>query len=550
MTLNQFITEHKLKLKSAKKLNVRDLDELTKNNFVAYVDDGGKSYDVQLVLDSKKNVKSTSCDCDFGGICSHIIALVAFVSESKNEKPILKKAAKKKLSETDEILETINEETLKIWLSETLNRNKELAFIFKNHFGRNEFIVDENSIKKTIQESITSIIGKRKKIETSEVKKIVDNLNVSLKPILDSIFLKFTPENHNLFKIVVNVLEEFNYTHYITSTRITKLVENLYNAKLKSLFNIKEIEEWQKAVRFYINLIFEDKFYKSDLDFVANAYELSKTNEFQKNFLVKYIEEKYNVLYENFKENFSLLSFEIDSLLLTIFIENGLFKKYLNNFKPRKFQNTYNLLLTQELVNIKQSELAEKYCLEQIAGNLKTDYDLPYVTILIDIYTQNNDTIKLADILCDYGKYIFSISHYNFIRENATTEKFKKYRQAVLTNARYSYQGGNIEAFDFYFEIKKIDGKQNDLFEMLANSHNLAFVNQYKGIAHQLDEIKFLQTVIQTSYYYNKNEGTTKEIIDFILTKTDSSTLKFYLKNSSSYYHNYIHNELINAIVI
>ncbi|OWP76448.1 SWIM zinc finger family protein [Flavobacterium oreochromis] len=550
MTISNFITEHKLKLKSAKKLNVRDLDELEKNNFVAYVDEANKSYDVQLVLDNKKNIKSTSCDCDLGGICTHIIALVTFVSENRSEKSVVKKAPKKKLSETDEILEKINAEDLRNWLSKTLNKNKELAFNFKKHFESSTIIIDKSFIKNTIQESITSIIGKRKKVETSEVKKIVDNLNVSLKPILDFIFLKFTPENHSLFNFLIHEIEEFNYSYYITSTRITKLIENLYNVKLKSLFNIKEIEEWQNAIRFFIDSIFEPKFHINDLNFAKNVYELSKTNEFQKNFFIQYLEEKHQALYSNYKENFPLLAYELDSIILIIFTENNLFAKYSNNFKPRRFQNAYNILLIKELLKNNETELAENYCLEQIAGNSKTEYDLPYAEILIDLYTQNKDNLKLAEILSEYGKYIYSIEHYNFIKENASTEKFKKYRQAVLTNARYSYQSGNIEAFDFYFEIKKLDGKENDLFDMLASSHNLEIFNQYKEIAHQLDEIKFLKTVVQTTYHYNKNESTTKEIIDFILQKIDIPTLKFYLKNIKTYYFNYIHNELSNAINI
>ncbi|WP_432671896.1 hypothetical protein [Flavobacterium sp. SM2513] len=52
MTLTTFLKEHQAKLKTTQKLVVRDLDETSKNVFVAYVDENAKSYDVQLILDS------------------------------------------------------------------------------------------------------------------------------------------------------------------------------------------------------------------------------------------------------------------------------------------------------------------------------------------------------------------------------------------------------------------------------------------------------------------------------------------------------------------
>lgn len=135
MTLSIFFKENKNKLKQAQKLRVRDIDKIEKNTYVAYVDEGEDSYDVQIEFDAKKNIKATQCDCDTGGVCIHIVALALFISENKTEKTVVKKAINKKLSETDQILETIDNDTLKIWVSEILNSNKEIAFLFKNKFS-------------------------------------------------------------------------------------------------------------------------------------------------------------------------------------------------------------------------------------------------------------------------------------------------------------------------------------------------------------------------------------------------------------------------------
>jgi hypothetical protein len=543
MTLQNFLTEHKSKLKTTKKLIVRDLDEIEKNTFVAYVDEGDDSYDVQIVFDSKKNIKETSCDCVDGGTCNHIIALANFISENKTEKAVVKKTIKRKLTETDLILETISNDDLKLWISETLNKNKELAFAFKNQFSSKNLEVTKENIEKVIQESISSVIGKRKKCETNEVKKIVDALNISLKPILEIVFSKVNKENYNLLKIIVNNLEEFNYNYYLTSNRVLKLIENLYDLQLKSLFNIKDIEEWQKASKFYNSLIFEEKFMLSDLHFIEKMYEFSKTNDLQNKFIVNTLEENFNILYKELDKNF-VLNFEIEKFFLKIFSENKLTEKYILKFKPRRFQNEHNLILINELIKLNKIDLVEKYCLEQIDGNYKQEYDIQYVKVLISIYKQNNETQKLANILSEYGKFMYNIEDYLFIKEHAELEKFKKYRISVMTNARNAYQKGDIDAFDFYFELKKLDKKQDDLFEMLINSNQIKILNKYKEIAFNLNSNKLLNTIKRISFYDKIEKEVVKEIIDFLLTKYDNELLKNETKIIRYNYYNPIFQEL------
>lgn len=225
MTLSAFLKEHQSKLKTTQKLVVRDLDETSKNVFVAYVDENSNSYDVQMILDSKKNIKETNCDCENGGTCNHIIALAQFLAENKKEKTATKKPVKRKLSEIDQVLETVDNDTLRLWLSETLNKNKELAFVFKNNFAPQTIEIDASFIKKTINDSITSIIGRRKTIETNEVKKIVDVLSISLKPAFDFIFAKVSKENHELFTTLITEIEGINYEYYTSSSRIKTLLK-------------------------------------------------------------------------------------------------------------------------------------------------------------------------------------------------------------------------------------------------------------------------------------------------------------------------------------
>jgi hypothetical protein len=538
MTLTTFLKEHQSKLKTTQKLVVRDLDETSKNVFVAYVDENSNSYDVQLVLDSKKNIKESSCDCENGGTCNHIIALAQFLAENKKEKTAIKKPIKRKLSEIDQVLETVDNATLRLWLSETLNKNKELAFVFKNNFASQTIEIDASFIKKTISESVTSIIGRRKTIETNEVKKIVDVLTIALKPAFDFIFAKVSKENHELFITLITEIEGINYQYYTSGSRIKTLVKNITDQQLKSIFNLKDVAAWQNAVQYYAGLIFKDKFLILELDLVKKIYEFSKTNDIQNHFVVTTLEQNFNTIYENYKESFLIPIFELEHFLLNVYAESKIFESHAFKFTPRKFQIEHNLLLIVELIKINQLETAEKYCLEQIEQNSKSDYDLPYVKFLIHIYKKTNDTQKLANVLSIYGKFIFSIEEYLFIKEHATAENFKRYRASVMVNARNSYQNGNLNSFNFYFEIKKLDDKRNDLFEMLKNAYNLTFVNEYKEIALQLSEIKFINLLSEISFFSNAQAKLIDEIADFVVKNIERASLIFILKKISFYRKN------------
>jgi hypothetical protein len=107
-----------------------------------------------------------------------------------------------------------------------------------------------------------------------------------------------------------------------------------------------------------------------------------------------------------------------------------------------------------------------------------------------------------------------------------------------MCNARNSYQRGNIGAFDFYYEIKKLDGKTADLFEMLSNSYNLSFIDHYKEIAAQLNEAKFIETMCRFSSFYSTKEENFTNIVNFTIKNIDQIRLKFYLSHVNIYSRN------------
>ncbi|WP_298143923.1 SWIM zinc finger family protein [Flavobacterium sp.] len=536
MTLNKFLEEYKNKLKLAKKLIVRDLDQTDKDTFVAYVDENKDSFDVQIVFDSKKNIMETNCDCENGGICNHIIALAYFLSEEKTEKVTIKKTPKKKLTEIELVLETVSNDDLRLWLAELLKKNKEIAFIFKNEFDLKSAVIDEATIKKTIQDCISSVIGKRRRIETNELKKVTDSLQIALKPIEDFIFsTAIDGSKYKLVQARTNELVDFKRRYYISSPRVTKLIENIYNNLLLALFNIKDFEVWQTSMEFYYSLLFNNEMYTSDIELCRRIYENSKSNEIQKNAIARFVEQKFNAAHNDAQTDYLGFNDELENLFLNIFLDNDLFAKHYSKFRPRRYHNDYNCTLIAALIKCGQFDKAEEYCIEQINRNVNESYDMPYVNFLIGIYEKKNDVQKLASLLINYGKYIYDIEKYHFIKANASPEKFKKYRQSVLSNARYALQNGNVQAFEFYYDIKKLDGKSSELLQLLKSCSHIEIIDKYKEVALKIDAPRFVKDVCTTTLFYGRNEECITNIATYIYNSVDRKKLKFYFSSLPIY---------------
>lgn len=533
MTVTDFITRLKAnQLKEADKLIVRDFDAIDKNSFVAYVDQGNKSFDVQLILDDKKNIVSKTCDCDHKNDCIHLTAMLLFLANGKLAGPKVKKTSRRKTTETDSLLDQIDSETLKHWLSNLLNNNKEVALLFKSEFGEKRISFEKKDIQEIIKLAIQSVIGKRKSIETNEVKKVIDNLNISLKEVLEYIFNgEINDKTYDLLETIIYELSNFEMNYYITSVRITRFIENLYNTLLKKIFRTKELEIWEQTVEFYFSKTFDSKIYSSyDFELIKNIYSFSEINELQRSYIITLAERKFIETQHIIKNDYARLDIDFEVFFLKLFSENNLFNKHKDLFQPRRFQNNFNISLIQNLIKINELQTAEAYCNEQINNNVNQNYDLPYINLLTEIYTKTNNSTKKATLLANYGGNLFDFDSYLFIKKNCSPSDFKKYRQKVLTNANYSAQNGDVPAFDFYYKVMKEDGLQHKLISLLAQTHNLTLFDLYKEEAYVLNPIDFVAAACAASTFTTQNKLITK-IANFIYQNTDNNTLQLYLKD-------------------
>jgi hypothetical protein len=133
-------------LKLIKDACVRELEEESANNFIAFVDDKNESYDVKISIDKLKNLIKHQCDCKSKqAICEHKLAV--YLSIRKKQVPEKKyKLVKKEIP--DFSIEDKDEEQLKQLAKELLKSDFILSISITDYIKILNSFTDKNEATK------------------------------------------------------------------------------------------------------------------------------------------------------------------------------------------------------------------------------------------------------------------------------------------------------------------------------------------------------------------------------------------------------------------
>lgn len=387
------------KLLQASKLPVRELEEVKKNHFIAFVDDGNESYDVSIVINHNTIIEDF-CDCNDStkSFCLHKLAIIKEIESNKKSTPSTKKGKRqKKINEADVLIQQIDTDDLKNWLINYFKINKEAKHHFLLDFSKKEihFTVDE--VENIIKDSIKSVIGnKRGKVAISEVKKIIDLLEKSLYPIVD-----YIEQNILSTEIVLpitlkicDLLLEFHHKSKTTSVRIENFIKNVIDKYAFFVNKIEVKQQWEKiSLKHWEDLFINIGNYIS-INHIKLCFEIYLSSSIErKKIIADYVLNKL----KSIEKNELKYNQEINNYLLTIIIENNLLKETIDYFTPIYYNNEYN----EKLLNVLKIIDEEKtiiYCKKIIEYNRNEKYNLPFYKILIEIYEKQNNTIKLTEL--------------------------------------------------------------------------------------------------------------------------------------------------------
>ena len=511
-------------IKKSEKLSARDIDEESPNHFVAYVDDGDASCDVKIVLNSKKEVVESICDCENkAAFCSHKLSLLLALA-SKKSPQLIKSVRKRKQTETDIILEDIPHEELKIWIIDLFKKNKDLELLFLNEFKPSNASFIEADIKALIKDTVKSVLKNRKNIDASQLKKTLDLLESSLNPVMKNIVVEASKEETlYLFAVMMNALIAFEENVYINSIKIQRFVEKLGNQYLAAIYNIKDVEAWKTICKSAFSIFLNhdrDTYHMYHLQFLYDIYNKIPPDNDKKIF---YIEQWTAYILKSNQQKFSQFP-DVNTFIIKISLETNVFDKYYSLFSPIKYQNEYNELLFEALLSIKKYNVVEIYAKAQINVNSDKKYNHTYYGILKTIYALQNKDDEFMKIALDSILSDFDFETYLFVKNKRPKEfaAFKKniyrYSNSVFQTNNYAaellfvkifVEERDFQAIEKYSPAVKNLSIFNDFFEQFSSISKINlfyFVCRLEYFNDNFDKSEINRSIKLFNTYYNKDE--------------------------------------------
>ena len=511
--------------KKAKATKVRECDEVDKNCFVAYVDDGTETFDVTIKIGKGKVVEKHDCDC--GGtipFCKHKIALLQHIEADPKPEKKVKKVAK--LSPTAILLESADTEKLKLWVLELIKKNKDIELSFVHHFSEEKKKYTPEEIWAISLEAVKAVIGRRKNIESGEVKKIVDVWTTIHSPIIDDYLADVSDKSAFVnFNAIIDIVLSQQMGYAVSSNKFMKYIESLLLKIIEPINKVVYEPSWEMAVGHFNKKIFsgDREIKKLYLTFLTSLLTISSDERKAK--LSFAMLEQFKIYVSG--EKYQLVDYNLT--MLSIAESNDLFSQYHTFFKPLYFQNDYNIKLINILIEHDYYELAEQFCKEQINNNSNNKFDYSYFILLKKIYTSTMDDKKLAYVYSVMFNLTYDFNEYNFILEHIQGEENKKkWIKSVRHNALMDAKSNNKKAMNFYFELLNSEKEFKKMLDTLTNFRSYELILKFFEPMYQANKKSFLEAIIMKSYSYSfsggKYKGEKEETLEELLQKV----IKFY----------------------
>ena len=380
-------------IKKAGKLKTREVDEIEKFQFLSYVDEGNKSFDVSIRFDEKGAILESKCDCENRDLfCNHKIALLMNLTTEKiSKKPSIRI---RKLTPVETILQNLDPESLKNWLMEILNKNKNLEMAFLNQFTFQKDKYTPQEVREITIKAYKAVVKNKRKLEINEVKRIVDLWIKVHEAIIQQYIDQVTnPETFAAFNAILESLEDIYFSVITQRNRIAKYMEVVILRTIPTINDLRDEKSWDRAVDFFLKLIYRNNntlrlVYLTFLEHLFEISSLSRKERLAKN-LIYYFGQR------DAKQQYDI---SFPTFILKVAMTTGLFTEYQSMLKPISYSNAYNQSLIKGLIISKFYDRAEIICLEQIKNNVRSEFDLPYLELLKIIYTETANGSKLKSV--------------------------------------------------------------------------------------------------------------------------------------------------------
>lgn len=496
LTLLNFQTElPKSLLQKAAKCTVRECDETGKGLFEAYVDENEQSYDVRLRTGRGKEVSEHRCDCGSAdAFCRHQAALLLYLAGNTAKKKAAVKGKKVKQSKTDELLQAADVSDLKAWISELLNKNKDLALAFVQHFGEKKTAYTPAEAGDLTAEAVKSVVKNRTRVEQAELKKIVALWSDVHRPIVDAYAGNLTSEAaFAAFHAVLDACHHFAGKLNATGVKISNYVEGLLNPLVEPIAQLFADKAFETATGFYHQHTAQGEHYLR-LHYLRHLLKvlLLSTPERLTAGAAKLVQQ-----YENLCTKQNRYNPDYTKALFDFLESNHLLARYLSVFRPLHYDNAFNMRLLEQLVMAGELDQATTYAKAQIKGNYREEYNLPYLELLKKIYRLQNNEEALAGVIADLLPFTFNFDDYLFLYNRMPEGEAKtKWRTKLLNRAKNSADEMN-GGLAFYFRLLHYEKNYTKMVGAINAYTPYSIILQYFEPMVQTEPKKLLTVILE-----------------------------------------------------
>ncbi|WP_158963590.1 hypothetical protein [Myroides fluvii] len=476
-----------------------------------------------------KQVVTMTCDCGEleEGLCIHKFCMLEEMHQQLNgaskgtQTPTLKKqrSSTKKLTPSAALLHETGQEQVYAWFLELFKKNKEVEQEFLLTFQEKEQKIYTVQNLETIFDDVhKAVFGKRKSADAKDIKKYVDLLALALKPVQDFMLVSIGQSSvfdlyHYSMKRMYFLGNRVNYTSKRIETFIVKLVD-FYSL---ALVNIKDHTTQENIVKqLFIKLYDQSDFHLETitLELLAKIYTQNSNPSIKQVFSIEITK-----LLEYNKNKKRKVEVEQLYFFLAISIETDTFKDHYRLFEPIRYENKYNLLLLEHLVDYDR-DLTAKYCKEIIASNYNPYYNVPYINLLDELYRVNENYQGLAQLKADHFLLDPTIEDYLFIVEHLDDEMLvSRFRIKVLSSLRNSFScyAESTDYADLYFKILYYEQNYKKMLEVLDRNVPQSIIYLYAEEIHKFNAKNFLNAVLNLGQYAGYNYIAEPKLAAFIV---------------------------------
>lgn len=518
----------KATLKKIESVLVRELDEEKSGVFVSYVDEGGVTFDVQLEVFENKLIKH-SCDCGLDeGYCLHKLAVLqSLKGRNKSTLKVEKTKRTKKLSESEMLIMNLDKDAIASWMQSLFKVNKDLELQFLLQFGKQDVHYAPKDVEILISEAIKSVIGKRKKLDAREVKKVADLVNQSLEGVKEFILIHSHQEVIiDLTKAVYDSISDFESRVKYTSVRMLRVLDAFIEHAALSIVQIKDDTALKSMFRRVWDNVFKlnDETY-SKCDFELLKYVFSNCKAEQNSF---FIGETIREM-ERLDVSFDCVSMEVKSFFLDVLVSDSLIVEYKNYFAPIRYENDFNMKLLNILKDV-DGDLMEEYSLTIINSNREEKYNFAYYQLLQDWYISINDVEKVVK----YKKLLFlynrSVEDYLFILNNDDMSSFKKFRKYLFQHLQSEFHKRK-KSEDFVFALLNVEKDYSEMLTYIDYHIRFQVFFPYLNELFSFDKEELLRRLLLIGKYSLYGEEVHDGAVEFVVANYSKEHLLLQLNN-------------------